>query len=134
PALGALDAAVGREGGRADRAHLVLGVDRPAALGATGDGGPRLDTDVSGIRSNRLSEVVELGLPFLRWRPFLRSWARLLAGFLPKRRDPLFGSRGDERLGARFPDEDLLTEFLPQAIELLVHLPLLPTVTVEVGF
>ena len=46
----------------------------------------------------------------------------------------MLGSRGDEHLAARFPDEDLLPEFLPQAIELLMHLPLLPTRTVEVGF
>src|SRR5204863_8247415 len=30
--------------------------------------------------------------------------------------------------------EDLLPEFLPKAIELLMHIPLLPTRTVEVGF
>src|SRR6267143_4864454 len=73
-------------------------------------------------------------MPLLRLRTPLGRWAPLLAGLLSERFDPLFGGRDNERLAARIADENLLPEFLPQAIELLVHLPLLPSSTVEIRF
>src|SRR5437867_1032800 len=96
--------------------------------------GPAPRTDVPGIKRVAASEILELRLAFLGGRPREGRLRTLLASLFPQGLDPPLRIRGDERLPARLPDEDLLPQFFPQAVEFLVHLPFLPAGAVEVGF
>src|SRR5207247_91122 len=88
--------------------------------------GPTPRTDVPGIKRVAASEILEFRLAFPGGRPREGRLRMLLAALFPQRLDPFLRIRRDERLPARLPDEDLLPQLLPQAVEFLVHLPFLP--------
>src|SRR2546422_5730506 len=79
------------------------------------------------------SEIFDGGRAFLRWASTRSRQRGRLAALLPQRLDPPLRCRRDERLPARLPDEDLLLQLLPEAVELHVHLSLLATGAVQVG-
>src|SRR5207247_9726371 len=96
--------------------------------------GPAPRTDVPGIKRVAASEILELRLAFLGGRPREGRLRTPLASLFPQGLDSPLRIRRDERLPARLPHEDPLPQFLPQAVDPLVHLPFLPAGAVEVGF
>src|SRR5712692_4075401 len=90
-----------------------------------GSAGYKIEPASSGIFEQLRLTFLRRGL---RGGPRRRSLSRLL----PERLDTLFEIGGRERLAARLSDENLLPQLLPQEVELLVHLPFLPSSAVEV--
>src|SRR5439155_5819382 len=90
------------------RAHLVVPVDLPPALGAMDHpvararyGHPRYK-----IKPDGPSEIFDRRLAFLRFASTGIRRRRGIAGLLAQRLDPSLRSRRHERLPARLADED----------------------------
>src|SRR5881628_1329220 len=100
-------------------------MNHPVARGRYGHPGYK-------IKPHSRSVIFEGRLAFLRGTSAgFRDWSSIV-GLRPQRLDSFFRSRGHERLGSRFADEDLLLQVLPEAVELHVHLPFLSSGAVQI--
>src|SRR5438309_7398651 len=85
------------------------------------------------IKPDSYSVIFEGRLAFLRGTSAGFRDRSSIVGLRPQRLDPLFRSGDHERLASRFADEDFLLQVLPEAVELHMHLPFLPSGAVHVG-
>src|SRR5437667_6149722 len=131
-----LEVLVVREVRAAVRAHLVVRVDLPPALGAMNHRMARARYGHPGykIKPDGPSEIFDRRLAFLRFASTRLRRRRGLAGLLAQRLDPSLRRRRHERLPARLTDEDFLLQVFPEAVELRMHLPFLAPGAVQVGF
>src|SRR5437899_11672426 len=101
-------------------------MNHPVARGRYGHPGYKIKPDSRSV-------IFEGPLAFLRGTSAGFRDRSSIVGLRPQRLDPLFRSRGHERLAPRFADEDLLLQVLPKAVELQVHLPFLPSGAVQIS-